>query len=282
MTDPLRSNPAADAAELPERDRDAHVEELLLSGLDHYFDGQHERAINIWTRVLFLDRGHARARAYIERARSAVSERQREGEEMIHAGAAAFHRGDAGAARRLLTSALERGAATEDTFALLERLQRLEAGHVQQEPRQRRPASRTAGPRGGAPPADGRRARLGWIAAGVLLGMAAALGFTLWAGGQGRPAHASLPDAAGAGRAPDLALPVPTPSEIALTRARVLLEKGHLREALRAIEQIRQGDPLRPQADDLRADIQRQLLESRPRPASPAGAGRDPVPGGGP
>ncbi len=69
---------------MPERERDARVEDLLLTGLDHYFAGQHELAISVWTRVLFLDRGHARARAYIDRARSAIAERQREGEELVH------------------------------------------------------------------------------------------------------------------------------------------------------------------------------------------------------
>ena len=71
MTDPLRSDRNADAADVPERDREARIEELLVLGLDHYFSEQHELAINVWTRVLFFDRGHARARAYIERARSA-------------------------------------------------------------------------------------------------------------------------------------------------------------------------------------------------------------------
>src|SRR4051812_3347637 len=61
----------------------SRIEELLLAGLDHYFNGQHELAISVWTRVLFLDRSHARARAYIERARSAIAERQREGEELL-------------------------------------------------------------------------------------------------------------------------------------------------------------------------------------------------------
>ena len=75
MTDALRSDRPG---ELPDRERDARIEQLLISGLDHYFAGQLELAINVWTRVLFLDRGHARARAYIERARSALSERQRE------------------------------------------------------------------------------------------------------------------------------------------------------------------------------------------------------------
>ena len=72
MTDPLRfDRPAAGDAD--SRERDARIEELLLVGLDHYFAGRHELAINIWTRVLFLDRSHGKARAYIERARSALA-----------------------------------------------------------------------------------------------------------------------------------------------------------------------------------------------------------------
>ena len=66
MTDPLRTDHLPEAGEVPERERDARVEDLLLAGLDHYFAGQHELAISVWTRVLFLDRGHARARAYID------------------------------------------------------------------------------------------------------------------------------------------------------------------------------------------------------------------------
>ena len=50
----------------------------------------YEHAINVWTRALFLDRSHARARAYIERARSALAERQRESEELLQNGVAAF------------------------------------------------------------------------------------------------------------------------------------------------------------------------------------------------
>ncbi len=64
-------------------DCQALIEQLLLAGLDHYFSGRFEEAIHVWTRVFFLDRGHARARAYIERARGAVAERQREAEAQI-------------------------------------------------------------------------------------------------------------------------------------------------------------------------------------------------------
>src|SRR3970040_536244 len=85
--------------------RESRIEELLLAGLDHYFSGQHELAISVWTRVLFLDRSHARARAYIERARGAIAERQREGEGLLQTGTAAFQRGDARGAPRPLACA---------------------------------------------------------------------------------------------------------------------------------------------------------------------------------
>src|SRR6266436_6588383 len=107
-------------------DRDGKVEQLLLVGLDHYFAAQYEAAINVWTRALFLDRSHPRARAYIERARSALAERQRESEELLQNGVAAFHRGEGDEARRLLQAAIERGAPSEEALAVLERLDRLE------------------------------------------------------------------------------------------------------------------------------------------------------------
>src|SRR5881392_3822304 len=122
MADPQRQN---DGAIDPETGRESRIEELLLAGLDHYFNGQHELAVSVWTRVLFLDRSHARARAYIERARTAIAERQREGEELLQTGAAAFQRGDATGARLLLTSAVERGASPDEALALLDRLDRI-------------------------------------------------------------------------------------------------------------------------------------------------------------
>ena len=88
-------------------ERDAKIESLLLAGLDHYFAADYAQAIDVWTRALFLDRNHARARAYIERARSAMAEQQRESEELLHNGIAAFERGEIEAAR----ADVERGGA---------------------------------------------------------------------------------------------------------------------------------------------------------------------------
>src|SRR6516162_11952548 len=81
MNESFRSETAHAENAAPAADRDAKIEELLLTGLDHYFAAQYQQAINVWTRALFFDRSHARARAYIERARSAMAERQRESEE---------------------------------------------------------------------------------------------------------------------------------------------------------------------------------------------------------
>src|SRR5258707_12339310 len=125
MSESSRSDiaPAHDASS--NNDRDAKIEQLLLVGLDHYFATQYQEAINVWTRALFLDRSHPRARAYIERARSAVAECQRQSEELLHSGVAAFQRGEGDEARRLLKAAIDGGAPSEEALALLERRDRL-------------------------------------------------------------------------------------------------------------------------------------------------------------
>src|SRR6476660_847913 len=127
MSDRLRHEPTRAHEPVSEADREAKIEQLLLAGLDHYFTGQYDHAINVWTRALFLDRNHARARACIERARSALGEQQRESEELIHNGVAAFERGEIEAARQLLNAAVQRGGAHEVALAFLTRIDRISA-----------------------------------------------------------------------------------------------------------------------------------------------------------
>ena len=264
MTDPLRTNRLPSGGDVPERDRDARIEELLLIGLDHYFLGQHELAISVWTRVLFLDRGHARARAYIERARGALAERQRESEELLHTGVAAFDRGDAGAARRLLTSAVEHGAASEEAVALLERLDRLDTvTHQGQAARDAwtgilsLPPDKPSEAQDPAP-----SSRLVWIATGVCAGIGlAAVAAWLWTGAQGWwVAQDRAPRPAVSAAAVD-PLPVPSSAEAVFTKAQRLHEGGRVYDALAALASIRRDDPLRSRADALRATIQKQLLD---------------------
>src|SRR4051812_6992114 len=247
MADPLRDQEVADS----------RIEELLLAGLDHYFSGQHELAISVWTRVLFLDRTHARARAYIERARTAIAERQREADELLHAGLAAFSRGDSNDARRLLMSAVDRGARPEEALAAIERLDRLAPVAAPLVPVPRRQGLRVS-----AMLTSERRA----ISAATLvlvlaIGLAAgAFCMMAWSSGLLPWARQAPP---GAGLRPALEpLPVPSASDVSLARAHAWYKSGRLRDALVALDAIRPGDPLRAQADDLRATIQQDLLEA--------------------
>jgi len=257
-------------------DRDAKIEQLLLLGLDHYFSAQYEQAINVWTRALFLDRSHARARAYIERARSALAERQRESEEMLQHGVEAFRRGDGGEARRLLQAAIAGGAPAEEALALLERLNRLEPLPPIDAPSRPRPEATSV-------PAEGsHRSRRGLTLAALML---ATLGIAAYAAAAtGRLDWWRLlripepaPAIAGTPVVQEMSLPLPRRSEIALSRARALAADGHLRDALAALESVRPTDPQKPDADRLRGELQRQLLAltTTGPPAAPVSRGKD-------
>ena len=257
MSDPARTDlPAADA--LAGHQRDARVEQLLLTGLDHYFAGRYEHAIHVWTRVLFLDRGHARACAYIDRARSALAERQRESEELLHRGTAAFDGGEVTDARRLLTAAVERGAPPEVALAYLGRLDRLEA--TTDLPGPPIDALDVASPDIAAPVRAVSRHRT--IPAGIAA-LAAVTAIAWFAGalldfgavtGSKREALAPFTTTD--------PVPVPNASDVALARARALYETGRLQDAIRLLATIGPADANRAEGDRLLADIQRTLLTS--------------------
>ncbi len=260
MSDPQREQ-ASSANGAAGPTRDARIEELLLTGLDHYFASRHAEAINVWTRVLFLDRSHARARAYIERARSAIAERQRESDELLQRGMAAFHDGEAQVARRLLTRAAERaGSQQEEALAVLGRIERLEAAATGETP-----ASHER--RRGRTHADAHlpaRRPLVWLAVVVVIAALATIA-VLVATHRGRAPSwmALLP-----GERPQVAsmapvpLPTPQPGEVALVRARALYSRGRLSEALRVLDEAASGETASAEADALRAEIQRLLLEA--------------------
>lgn len=130
MSEPLRTETSRAPGGASEADRDRKIEQLLLAGLEHYFASEYEQAINVWSRALFLDRSHAQARAYIDRARGALAERQREGEELLQNGIAAFHRGESRQARQLLKAAMSGGAPPDEALAVLDRLDRLELATI--------------------------------------------------------------------------------------------------------------------------------------------------------
>ena len=268
MSDPFRTDGSRALDAESGSDRDAKIEELLLDGLDHYFAARYELAINVWTRALFLDRSHARARAYIERARSALAERLRESEELLQNGVAAFQRGDGDEARRLLQAAIERGAPSEEALAVLERMNRLETAAAPAAAVRSGRALRRDTPRA----ADGVSRSIGRIVAGSLVGLTLAglAAFAVYTDQVDWRALVALARSAGRATVPvpavsapvarESALPLPRRGETTLGRARALTASGRLHDALTLLESIRPTDPLKSDADRLRTDIQHQLL----------------------
>jgi len=277
MADPRSLDALGSDAGQPDLDRDAKIDELLLAGLEQYFAGRYQEAINIWGRVLFLDRGHQRARAYIERARGALAERQRTTEELVQEGVAALDRGDSPAARRLLATAVASGEPHELAHAYLDRLDRLSPSPPDRGTRPRQPdAARTqarAARRFLSSTARPVRA-LPIIGAAILIGV-----LILFAASRDvlRPFVARewrQAPPAGVAAAPE-PLPVPRPSEVALERARSLYQSGRLKAALAALDGVSEADPLGPEAARLKAEVQGLLLE-------PSGAAAGPVVSPGP
>lgn len=285
MSDRLPADPTPTPDGLSAAERDTRIEQLLLTGLDHYFAGEYERAISAWTRVLFLDRGHARAKAYIERARGAIGERQRESDELLHRGVDAFNRGETDKARELLKAVVERGGSQEVALSFLERMSRLErpgtASQAAASDTRRRPVLRSAA-------LPGERRRRAWALPAVIVALIGVALFYIQASRERTAPFLFLVDwgsrdASAALRLADDPLPVPRAAEIDLERARTLLSQGHARDALRLLDRIGPADPLSAEAAQLREDIQRVLLSqfegaslAPPPPAQPgAPANRD-------
>jgi tetratricopeptide (TPR) repeat protein len=274
MSDPLRTDGSRAHADVASgSDRDAKIEQLLLVGLDHYFAARYELAINVWTRALFLDRSHARARAYIERARSAQAERQRESEELLHNGVAAYQRGEGDEARRLLQAAIDGGAPSEEALAVLDRLNRFEAAAQPAAPQRSERGRRERAPRaeGVVPRSVTGTFGLAALAILTLTIVAAAAAWTDLVDWRAIVARSEpAPAAVIAPVAREASLPLPRRGETALLRARALSAGGHLRDALTALDAVRPTDSQQPDADRLRADIQRQLLALTPVPSGDA------------
>jgi hypothetical protein len=262
MADPQTSGPRRTEA-APAAEDEGRIEHLLVTGLDHYFAGEFEAAINLWTRVLFLERTHDRARAYIDRARSAQAEQQRISEALVHEGLAAFDKGEVIRARTLLSDALAQGASHDVALGVLGRIDRLDAGTRAATPAtpaiRRRPLAR---PSTVADDTTRRGTVARWLATAAGIVMVAAIAFVLvapngwseWFPAQATTGRPSIPIATPG------SLPVPSPAEAYVSRARSLFASGKLRDALRSLDRVPVGDALRSDAERIRADIQRELL----------------------
>jgi cytochrome c-type biogenesis protein CcmH/NrfG len=279
-----RDEPAA--ADIGGADHAAKIDQLLLSGLDHYFRGRFERAIDVWTRVLFLDSSHARARTYIDRARAAVAERVRESEALLHAGVEACDRGDVTEARALLTTAIERGGADDEARAVLDLVERLEVAGVDDPAAAaaRRRAGARRARRGAVTSSDtGRRFRMvPWV---LLIALFAGATVALYlAGAWAQLVPIRLVDQADLApvplRVPPAPLPVPSVPQLALERAKALVADDRHAEALGVLAAVGLGDGLRGDVDTLRATIQQEILSRLPEMAAGAAVEYADRPGG--
>lgn len=253
MSEPQRATPPAEGSpvEVDDRDRSSRIEQLLLAGLDLYFAGQYEQAIDIWTRVAFLDRRHGPARAYIDRARGALAERQRESEELVDSGRAAYEAGDWRDARRLLTEAVARGGGGDTATLLLERLNRVTASDVPGASSPPRPSPGQTAQQ--APPRE-------WVSTAVASVLVVATVLVL-----GRMVATTVVEWGGrVATAPPHVDPLPVVGlgELAVQRARRLHADGRVAEAIDTLAQIDVADLARPAADELRAVWQREALAS--------------------
>ena len=266
-------------------DRLALIEQLLLAGLDHYFTGQYEQAIHVWTRVFFLDRGHARARAYIERARGALAERQREAEARGAEEAAAPRPVGTGSIVAAPAFASQSTAAElTETLPVAPPRRRLSRRDLWRgvpestiladradDPAMPGVTAPVADPAGAGyavavSPKSGARVLTHVLLvtlAVVLLCSAAYVvvardRLAIWLGG----APVESTSAAPLANLEPEPLPLPRVSEQTLTRARSLFARGHLHEALQALSAVGADDPLRRDADTLLIEVERALLDS--------------------
>lgn len=266
-TAPSQPSSAAD-------DQAARIEQLLMAGLDEYFAGRHDRAVQVWSRVFFLDRTNARARAYIERARGAVAERQRLAEAASAAGegdpSRPMHDDGRMSVAEPRAAGVERDGLLVVSGALAARLAPPVAVPLDATP---------------APAAASRRARI----AHVLL--VAAAGVLLFVAGYTVAARDWLADLVSGVSARQRAVEQPAhASEILLNEARQALAARRYDDVRRALARIPAADPLRRQADLLAAELQRVWpvvspmlapdVPALPAPSlPPAVAGEAPAPG---
>lgn len=246
--------------------RDSRIESLLVEGLEHYFAGRFEEAVHLWTRVLFLDRSHARARAYIDRARSAMAERQRRAEAMLQESDDLLAQGQTAAARHLLAEAIATTGDDERAAALrskLERLERARAGASSEAPHH--PASAIESPWRWL---GQERFTLALLAATVLVVLIVATvpHVQRWLGISSADRRLSV-------STERARLPVMSSGEVALVRARSLYSRGRLAEALQALERVSAESPVRAAADQLRVEIQQILVAGIPAAGRPLRSG---------
>lgn len=123
---------AAAAAAAPEPDADAsqagedpRIAELLAAGEAAFERGEHQNAIDAWSRVFLIDIDHAQAGRRIEEARRFKAEAERKSEELFQDALTRYEEGDRDGAREIFARLL---AANPNHLPAREMMERIEAG----------------------------------------------------------------------------------------------------------------------------------------------------------
>src|SRR4030095_13316352 len=88
-------------------DSDKRIAELLDEGQEAYDRGEHQAAIDAWSRIFLIDIDHAEAARRIEQARKLKAGSERQVEEIFHEGAAHLEAGELDPARAAFRKVLE-------------------------------------------------------------------------------------------------------------------------------------------------------------------------------
>jgi tetratricopeptide (TPR) repeat protein len=123
---------------------DPRIAELLATGQAAFERGEHQNAIDAWSRVFLIDIDHAEAGRRIEEARRFKAEAERKAEELFQDGVARYEDGDRDASREIFNRLL---AANPNHLAAREMLERLETARSEADEPARPAASRTPGAR---------------------------------------------------------------------------------------------------------------------------------------
>jgi hypothetical protein len=159
-----------------------------------------------------------------------------------------------------LQAAIDSGAPLEDAFPILERLNSMDA--VLPAPQARSQSDRPAPVASQTAGASSRGRGLAWsvVTLIALAGIGAYAAIASSGDWRMLLGLQSVQSATLAPAARDVVLALPQRGEMALTRARTLAAGGALHDALSALDGVRATDPQKPDADRLRADLQRELL----------------------
>jgi tetratricopeptide (TPR) repeat protein len=136
----------------PASSEDPRIAELLSQGAAAFERGEHQNAIDAWSRVFLIDIDHAEAGRRIEEARRFKAEAERKTEELFQDGVARYEEGDREAAREIFTRLL---ASNPNHLAAREMMERL--GEAADEASPAAAASARAVPAAGEPAAAQRR-----------------------------------------------------------------------------------------------------------------------------